>query len=112
MQLIKTINEVLAFILELIMFFSMGYFGYSKGGTVTLKWVFAVLLVVLAITLWGIFAAPNSQTRLNSPIRLIFELSMFLIGAFFVYKTNHAGLAISFAILSVVSVAVAYVFKQ
>lgn len=112
MQILKSLNEILAFLLELAMFFCIGYYGYTKGITVTSKWIIAIICVLIAITLWGIFAAPNSQTRLSFPIRLIFELSMFLIASFLLYKLNYSWLSIWFAILSIISVIIAYFFKQ
>ena len=112
MQILKSLNEILAFILELAMFFCIGYFGFTKGRTVTSKWIIAIICVVIAITLWAIFASPNSQTRLNFPIRLVFELSMFLLASFLLYRLNYSYLSFCFALLSILSVVVAYFLKQ
>ena len=112
MQILKSLNEILAFILELAMFFSIGYYGFTRGRTVTLKWIIAIICVLIAVTLWGIFAAPNSQTRLSFPIRLIFELSMFLLASLLLYKLNYSMVSFSFALLSIISVTMAYFFKQ
>jgi hypothetical protein len=112
MQILRSLNEVLAFTLELAMFFSIGYFGFSKGSTLVSKWVIAIICVLIAITLWAIFASPNSQTRLEFPIRLLFELSMFLLASFLVYKLNYSWQSCCFALLSILSVATAYFLKQ
>ena len=112
MQILKSLNEILAFILELAMFFCIGYFGFTKGRTVTSKWIISTICVVIAITLWAIFASPNSQTRLNFPVRLLFELSMFLLASFLLYRLNYSWLSFCFALLSILSVVMAYFFKQ
>lgn len=108
MQFLKSANEVLFFLLELIMYFSIGYFGFQQGKSTFLKWVFACGLVLIAAILWGYLAAPKSQTKLDLPYRLVFELAMFLMAAFLLYKLNHASLALLFTALSIFTVAIAY----
>jgi hypothetical protein len=105
-------NAVLAFVLELIMFYSFGGFGYSIGKTSPTKWVFAIVLVSTSIVLWGIWAAPKSEYRLSSTSRYIFELSMFLLGAYSLYKLNNTNWALTFAIIAIINVAIAFIFKQ
>lgn len=112
MQILKSMNQILAFLLELGMFFSISYWGFSQGKNTFTKWTIAIICVAASITLWGIFAAPNSQTRLHFPIRLLFELAMFLIASFLLYKLNYTTFAFLFALLSIISVGMAFVFKQ
>lgn len=112
LQILLGFNAVLAFLLELVLFYSVGSYGFSIGKTSVSKWFFTLLFVLIAIGLWGIWAAPKSEYRLSSPLRYIFELLMFLMGAFFLYKLNHTNWAIGFGILAVISVAIAYSFKQ
>ena len=112
MQILKIINSVLAFSLELSMFFSISYWGFLQGKTSFSKWAIAIILLAISVTLWGILASPNSQTRLKFPLRLIFEVSMFLIASFLLYKSNLTTLSIWFALLSIVSVSIAFVLRQ
>ncbi len=112
MPFLKNINQILAFSLELGMFFSISYWGFLQGKSTLTKWAIAIACLAIAVTLWGVFAAPNSQTRLTFPIRLIFELFMFLLAAFLLYKLNFTGWSLAFALLSIVSVTIAFIFKQ
>lgn len=111
MQLIKYVYLTLAFLLELVMFFSFSYWGFQKGQSLISKWSLAILFLAVSITLWAIFAAPKATTRLDFPLRLIFELSMFLLAAFAVYKLNYSTAALIYAILAILSIAIALVFK-
>lgn len=111
MQLIKYVYLTLAFLLELVMFFSFSYWGFQKGQSLISKWSLAILFLAVSITLWAIFAAPKATTRLDFPLRLIFELSMFLLAAFALYKLNYSTAALLYAILAILSIATALVFK-
>jgi hypothetical protein len=112
MIILKTINEILALLLELAMFASIGYYSYTKGATPVFKWLIAIACVLVAVTLWGLFAAPKSATRLDAPLRSVFELSLFLLSAFLLYKLNHTSQAVLMAALSLLSVGMAYGLKQ
>lgn len=112
MQFLKSLNLIIAFLLELAMFSSISYWGFQQGKSTFTKWTLAIVCLAITIALWGILAAPNSQTRLSFPIRLIFEISMFLLASFLLYKLNYTFLAICFALLSIASLTVAYIFRQ
>lgn len=112
MQFIKTINQVVAFIIELGMFAIVSYWGYQQGKTIVAKYSFAIILLIVAIALWGIFAAPNSLYRLEFSMRIIFELFLFSIASFLLYKTGHSTLAVCFGTIALTSEAIAYIFKQ
>ncbi|MEO7044472.1 MAG: YrdB family protein [Ferruginibacter sp.] len=112
MQIIKLINQVIAFFLEIGMFIALGYWGFQQGRTNLTKYSFAVALPIIAIILWGFFAAPKSEYRLEFPIRIIFELCLFAIASFLLYRTGNSKLAIWFAAITLVSEIIAYIFKQ
>ena len=112
LQFFLRFNEVLAFFLELALFYAVGSYGYTFAKSSIMKWLFCIVFVGIAITMWGFLAAPKSEYRLNSTSRYIFELFMFLVGAFLVYKLNHSFLALAFAILAITSVGIAFYFKQ
>lgn len=112
MQIIKLINQVVAFLLEIGMFIAFGYWGFHQGKTNLLKYSFAIVLPAIAIILWGFFAAPKSEYRLEFPPRIIFELCLFAIASFFLYKTGNSKLAIWFGVIALINEMIAYIFKQ
>ncbi len=103
---------MLAFSLELAMFVVLGYWGFQAGKTTFWKYGLAVALPLVAIVLWGIFAAPKSEQRLDTPYRLVFELALFLLAAFLLYKSGFTRLAIGFASAALLCQVLAVVWKQ
>jgi hypothetical protein len=76
-QAIKLINLGVAFLLELAMLAALGYWGYQQGKKTMMKYAFAIGL----------------QYRLDTPARVIFEVSLYTITAFLLYKSGHTTLA-------------------
>ncbi|CCH02306.1 hypothetical protein FAES_4307 [Fibrella aestuarina BUZ 2] len=112
MNLLKTINLGLAFLLELALFASLATWGFQQGRTTLTKYLFAIGLTLLGITLWGVFAAPRSAYRLPFAGRLVFEIAFFLIGAWLLYLTGRHTAGLLFAGLALVSVLIAFLYKQ
>ena len=50
--------------------------------------------------------------RLGFPLRIIFELCLFAIASFLLYKTDNSKLAIWFGAIALVNEIIAGVFKQ
>ena len=112
MGIVRYLNMALAFGLELAMFASFGRWGYLQGKTTFLKYLLAAVLVIAAIILWGVFAAPKSEYRLTFIPRLIFELVMFLTAALLLYKSGQTTLGVWFICLAILSVTLAFFLKQ
>lgn len=112
MLIVKLINQVVAFLLEISMFIAVGYWGFYEGKTNVMKYSFALALPAITIILWGIFAAPKSEYRLEFPIRIIFELCLFAVSTILLYKTGNSKLATWFGTLAFLNEILACVFKQ
>jgi hypothetical protein len=112
MQIIKSINGLVAFSLELVMFFSIAYWGFQQGKSGLTKWIIAITCFAVAVTLWGIFAAPKSTYRIKFPYRILFELFMFSICSLALYKTNNIKLSIIFTITFIISEALAFLMPE
>ena len=112
MQLIKLFNQIIAFLLEFFMFVSLAYLGFQNGKTVLVKYLLAVGLPLIAIILWGFFAAPNSTYRLEQTPRIFFEIALFISTAILFYKSGYTTLAFTFGAIVLLSETIAYFFKQ
>ena len=112
MQLIKFFNQIIAFLLELFMFISLAYLGFKNGKTVLVKDLLAAGLPLIAIILWGFFAAPNSTYRLEQIPRIFFELALFISTAILFYKSGYTKLAFAFGAIVLLSEVTAFFFKQ
>lgn len=85
----KVINQVVAFSLELCMLYMLGNWGYLHGKGTGWKYGMAIGLPVLAMVLWGYFAAPKSEHRLIFPCLTVFKVVLFSLTAFVWYKLDH-----------------------
>ena len=112
MKIIKYSNLLIAFLLEIVSIIIISYWGFLQGKTSVSKYTLAILLPLVAIILWGRFAAPASKHRIKFPYRIIFELVFFAIGTFLLYKTGNDNGAMYFGITALLSKAVAFIYHQ
>ena len=112
MQLLRGINEVIYFLIELSMLVSLGYAGFQSSQHPYGKYLLAMGLPVVAATLWGFFAAPRSEYRLAFPYRSFFALTLFGLAFFLLYRTGHTRLASTLAIIALVTELIAVLFEQ
>lgn len=112
MNLLKSINLLLSFLLELALLFLVGYFGFQAGETLFLKYAFAIALPSIVIVLWGIWAAPKSQRRLKNPGRTAFKLTLFFAGALLACLAGIQVSAIVFAAVVILNAGLAFLFGQ
>jgi hypothetical protein len=106
--MLKTVNQVVTFLLEIAMLIAYGYYGMSGSQTFLYRLLFTIFLVALVIVLWGTFAAPKSARRLKMPYLAIFRTTVFLISAFLLFQAGQKNMAIILAGLSVVTQAIGY----
>lgn len=106
--MLKAINSGIVFLMELTMLYACAIYGYSKGATIITKYAYAGFLVLICITLWGIYAAPRSARRLPAPYVFIFRASMFLIASFFLYQLHYRNAAFVMSTLAILTQSIDY----
>jgi hypothetical protein len=103
MVALKALNSVIAFTLEFGMLAAFGYWGYWYGTEIWMKWVLALGIPALVITIWGFFFAPKSTTRLSILPGAMFSLSLFLLSAVALFYANQVYLASGIAIVAILN---------
>jgi hypothetical protein len=93
---VKNANLALKFLLELCAFAALAYWG------ATISIALAIAAPLLAIVLWGLFAAPRSERRLPVGARIPLEMGIFLLS---VAALAAAGLPFLAAVLGFAMVA-------
>jgi hypothetical protein len=99
--MLKSLNLVLAFTLELAMLAALAYTGFQIDGP--LRFVVGIGAPLLAILIWGRFLAPKSTTRLTGWAYLAAKFTLFGIAAIGLALVGQAALAIIFIVVSVVN---------
>ena len=112
MQLIKGLNQVVYFLLELSMLGAYGYAGFHSSQHTYGKYLLGIGLPLIAAILWGIFAAPRSAHRLAFPYRTLFALTLFGVAFLLLYRTGYPHLAITLGIVALASELIALSLKQ
>ncbi len=112
MTVLKLMNQAVAFALELTMLYMLGRGGYQLGRNPGWRYTLAIGLPVLAIALWGYFAAPKSTHRLEVPYLTLFQLVMFGSTAYVWYKSGHQMSTIVFMVIVLLSEFTAVALKQ
>ncbi len=104
MAVARGANLALKFVLELAAVAAFVAWGASIGdGIVSIA--VAAAAGVIAIALWGRFAAPKSGRRLPTPARVAFELGFFALACAAVLALGAPGLAAVLGVLVVVNAA-------
>jgi hypothetical protein len=111
MTVLKQINQVVAFLLELVMLYMLAVGGYQFGKG-SWRYVLAIGLPVLAIGLWGYWSAPRSDHRLAFPYLSMFHILIFGSTTLLWYLTGHQRSAILFLVLVILSEVIAVTLKQ
>jgi hypothetical protein len=109
--MIKPLNLALKFLLELAAFAAFAIWGAHVGSGVAAV-ALAVVAPIVAVLLWGRFAAPRSAHRLPLRARAPFELGVFALAALALLASGHAVAAAVFAALVVLNAVGLTAFDQ
>ncbi len=112
MEILKSINLVVSFLLELCALAAFAYWGFRTGGNSLLRFVFGIGAPVLAAITWGIFGAPRSRFHLTGAAYQGFGLIFFGLAAIALYAAGQRTMAIVFIIIVIINRALVVLWKQ
>ncbi len=112
MQVIKTGNLLLRFILEICMLVSLGYWGFQTGDQMVLKVVLGIGCPAVAATIWGFFLAPAASRRLPEPWRFTLEILLFGAAVLALYTSGQPILSVIFGMAYALNKLLLVVWKQ
>jgi uncharacterized protein DUF2568 len=106
MDILKALNLVIRFLLELCMLAAFGDWGFKTGSGWALKIIFGIGLPVLIAILWWL------AWRLRGISRLTLELTLLGSGAIALFASGRQDLAWLYTIVLVVNKLLMIVWKQ
>jgi hypothetical protein len=109
---LKGINLGIAFFVELAALAALGYWGFTVGPNVLLKFVLGLGAPALAIVVWAFFGAPKSSMQLQGVAYLALQALVFGAGALALVAAGQRGLGIAYAIIAFISSAAAAIWRQ
>ena len=101
----NTMNLALRFILELTALAGFATWAWQLAGG-WWRFAFTLIVVIIAMALWGVFAVPNDPSRSGNALvavpgllRLVLELVILLSGAYAWHVSGFTLVAVAFAAL-------------
>ncbi|GGF13727.1 hypothetical protein GCM10011321_02130 [Youhaiella tibetensis] len=112
MDILKGGNLLVAFVAELAMLaaFVVWALGLDQAGW--LKWLIAVVAVVVAATAWGIFAAPKSGMRLGEPWLTVFKVAMFALAVLALQAAGRTEWAVVLGVVAAANLVLMHAWGQ
>ena len=99
----RTLNLLVRFILELVIFFSFAYWGFHLDNGLIVKMIAGIGLCLVMVVIWGIFISPKATVKLPEAgviaIEFVITLSAFLC----LYAAGLQTFAIVFGIAAVIN---------
>src|SRR5512142_2981317 len=100
MQIFKSLNSGIAFLLELALLVASGYWGFHGERSTALKWILGLGIPLATAVIWGMLLAQRSAYRLKSIPGNLRALILFLLAAAALYTTGHPVLGIVLAVIA------------
>lgn len=100
METAKAINSTISFFIELAMLVALGIGVYHLCNDKWVQIMLAIALPLIAVVIWGIWAAPKSMSRLPQPLLTILKLTLFSVTGILLFITAFQLEAIVFAVCS------------
>lgn len=101
--LLKGVNELLRFILELAMLAAFAYWGAHVGPNRLSHIIAAIAAPTIAALVWGMVFSPKAPAKLSSIPRLALSLPVFLLAALAMYVSGMPRAAIVLAVVATVN---------
>ena|SRR6188474_1413684 len=112
MEILKAVNAGLAFLLELAMLASFGYWGFQGEKSIWIKWGLGIGTPLAVAILWGLLLAPKANQRLNILWGTLLSLGLFCLAASALYQTDHPTLAFTLAVIAIVNRILVLLWQQ
>jgi Protein of unknown function (DUF2568) len=112
MDVAKSINLALRFLLELCAVGAVGYWGFNTGHGTLAALVLGIGSPVLLILVWGAFIAPKAAVSLLEASRFVLGLVVLLVAAIALIAAGATVLGTVFGIVIIVNAVLLAVWKQ
>ncbi|WP_338448428.1 YrdB family protein [Niallia oryzisoli] len=111
-MILKNINLVIRFLIELCALASLGYWGFITGKGIVAKFFLGIGAPVILAVIWGAFGSPKAAVKLSLPFHLLLELIIFGIPALALYAAGKPQLAWIYGFCVVLNRTFMFIWKQ
>jgi|WetSurMetagenome_2_1015567.scaffolds.fasta_scaffold271684_2 hypothetical protein len=103
MDMIRSLNTALRFILEVCALASLGYWGIQTGKVGYIKAILGIGAPLLAGIIWGTFGSPGASISVKGLVRLALEIVIFGLASAGLVAAGRTYLGMILAILFVIN---------
>jgi hypothetical protein len=100
-------NEALAFLLELAALAVLAWWGFTTGSGPLVRVLLGVGTPLVAVVLWGLFAAPRARIAVPLAMTLAVKAVVFGAAAVALWGLRHESLAVAFAVIALANTTIA-----
>jgi hypothetical protein len=112
LNLLKSINLGLAFLLELGMLAALAYWGFHTGQTIFARIALGLGAPILAAIFWGLFMAPKAVRPVSGQMHLALAILIFGVAALALASAGQRPLAYVFIIVFAINQVLLIAWKQ
>ncbi|MEV7728427.1 DUF2568 domain-containing protein [Streptomyces sp. NPDC087917] len=106
------LNDVLAFLLEVVALLALAVWGYEQGGGLVLGVLLGAVVAGAAAVLWGAFAAPRARHPVPTPVALAVKALVFGAAALAIAGLGQPSEALWFAGVALVNTALVTAYRS
>lgn len=105
-------NELLAFLLEVAALACLFWWGFTLADNLAVRVLVGSVVVVAAVVLWSLFAAPRARFR--PPLAGVLAVKALVLGggALALYGVGHPAVALALGVVVVINTALAETFRH
>ena len=112
MEILKSANLLLRFLLELCALAALGYWGFQFGQNLPVKIGLAIGAPLIAAVVWGMFVAPKASVPVPVWLWLALQAIIFGLAAAGLLAAGQRTLAIALVLAVLVNGILLYVWRQ
>lgn len=112
LAVVRNANLALAFGLELAVYVSVAWWGFTLDRSVGVRLCAGIGAPVALIAVWAVFGAPRAPLALHGVVRFVLEVPWFGAGALALLALGRTAPAVVFTVLYLVNAVLARVWHQ
>jgi hypothetical protein len=112
LTVVRGLNETLAFLLELTVYASVGWWGFRRSRRWPVGVLMAIATVGVFVVVWAVAGAPTALHPLHGTARALFDVCWYGGGALALAHLRHPRIAGVFAALCLICATVQYLLGQ
>jgi len=110
--MIKNLNLLIRFTLEVVSLISLGFWGFKIGESSIAKYCLGIGIPLVIAFIWGVFGSPKAIWQLSKPFRWALVFAIYILSAFALFNIGQKNMSIIFMICVIINSILMYIWDQ